>query len=856
MMKNMNNRSANPITEIENHFEQLFDFFRSTILKREEYYIALYLLFVYDRRVDLRVTVYNDNSDFQLTSVELNCDFLSLDIEQKRNLNDAFKPIFNKFGHQNLKIALEIISEIDRTVLKENFSEIFDRLLYRLSKSQSRFSGEFILPEELSRFMCSLVELPVNAKVYNPFAGLASFGVFLEGGQVYIGQEINLTTWAIGTLRILASDNSNNSHFIHGDSIQEWIGNQKFDLIISNPPFGLRLQHQYDSRFGPVRSVEHFLIENGLDALNFNGKMILCVSQGFLSKIGSEQNLRHFLIDNDLLEMVVSLPGGLLTNTGITTSILVVSKNKENKGKVKFVDAKDYVEISSSKELKLNNIALIEAIKSSSEFEGIKYVSNEIIASNNYNLSVFPYFLNAISDLKSNEEIVKLKEIANLFRGQRIQEGQVGKFIRVRDLKDNKIDFQLDIDSVEEIELPRATQRIDESCLILTTRWRSLKPTYFSYTGTPIYISPDLLVLKLDESKILLSYLVNELHADYVSKQIEAYRIGAVIPLIRKEDLLDVQIKVPILIEQQKSIMSAVSIAISEEKKRELILFNKIHGLEDEILEQNKYLRHSLAGPTSNLNGSLMNIKSIINNRLIAEIPNLMSYKVSEKHELNFGQYLDILEKNIITISDAVSNKLKVETDLESAVLKPIELISFLQNFEKEFKDRDDINYELEFDYDEITFTDDENGSAKIFILANENLLLDLLNNLINNAITHAFIDKEKHRIEIYLFKSSLFSSDGYNPISKDAVQILFSNTGIGFPEDFHFNDFTRKGSKAGLNAGNGFGGWYIQQIINKLGGDFDIIDEQGPEGLGDTDLATSFEINLPIIENEENEEI
>jgi len=46
--------------------------------------------------------------------------------------------------------------------------------------------------------------LPSGAKVYNPFAGLASFGVFLDGGQHYFGQEYNSTTWAIGYLRILA----------------------------------------------------------------------------------------------------------------------------------------------------------------------------------------------------------------------------------------------------------------------------------------------------------------------------------------------------------------------------------------------------------------------------------------------------------------------------------------------------------------------------------------------------------------------------------------------------------------------------------------------------------------------------
>ncbi len=41
---------------------------------------------------------------------------------------------------------------------------------------------------------------------------------------------------------------------------------------------------------------------------------------------------------------------------------------------------------------------------------------------------------------------------------------------------------------------------------------------------------------------------------------------------------------------------------------------------------------------------------------------------------------------------------------------------------------------------------------------------------------------------------------------------------------------------------------------FKKFNGEFDIIDETGSEGLPNTDLATSFEINFPIIETEENE--
>ena len=82
--------------------------------------------------------------------------------------------------------------------------------------------------------------------------------------------------------------------------------------------------------------------------------------------------------------------------------------------------------------------------------------------------------------------------------------------------------------------------------------------------------------------------------------------------------------------------------------------------------------------------------------------------------------------------------------------------------------------------------------------------------------------------------------------------KILFSNTGDPLPIGFNYKGFISKGMKFGKTAGEGFGGWFIHEIIERMNGSLDIIDETGPEGIPDTDLATSFEINFPIIENQD----
>ncbi len=137
-------------------------------------------------------------------------------------------------------------------------------------------------------------------------------------------------------------------------------------------------------------------------------------------------------------------------------------------------------------------------------------------------------------------------------------------------------------------------------------------------------------------------------------------------------------------------------------------------------------------------------------------------------------------------------------------------------------------------------------------VLGTPDLLIEMLNNSIENAVHHAFSENKQNRIEIFLCKSeSYFSHSGDK--SFPVASILFSNNGLPFPKEFDFSDFIRKGFSSGENRGNGFGGWYINEVVKFHNGHLDIIDETGPEGLPESDLSTSFEIEFPLLDvNEE----
>ncbi|MBK9300617.1 MAG: N-6 DNA methylase [Bacteroidetes bacterium] len=219
----------------------------------------------------------------------------------KYDLIKYYQPIINSFAFSLLNLkeplfqdVLRILYQIDKELLSDNFPDIFDTILYRIAQSEGKYGGEFIQPVELTRLMCSLAELPPNSNVYNPFAGLASFGVYLDKTQYYFGQEFNKKTWALGTLRLMAHEKLERSTYVCDDSILHWqISREKYDLIIANPPFD-SVRQGYEVAPGFRTSIQ-FLLEKGVESLKADGKLIALLPESFLFRGLQEQRLRSIL---------------------------------------------------------------------------------------------------------------------------------------------------------------------------------------------------------------------------------------------------------------------------------------------------------------------------------------------------------------------------------------------------------------------------------------------------------------------------------------------------------------------------------------------------------------------------------
>lgn len=831
---NLNNSTAEAITS---KLWSVFDVLRSEPVSSEDYHLILFLL-----------TIYKDGYlDEAIKSAPIEVRYSIVDCIRKSNAENHHHiiEIYGAFDHSLKRLSdialekiIQVLFSININELKLYFAEIFDNVLYRLAKSQGRQGGEFIQPKELSRLVCKLADLEPKSKVFNPFAGLASFGVFLDVSQNYFGQEINYTTWAIGALRMLAYERQVESKYVKEDSILYWpVYDKKFDLIVSNPPFGLRLGNNYKGQglYSEYRTAEQLLIEKGIESLNYKGKLIAILPNGFLFRGGSEQRLREKLVESDLVDSIISLPGGLLLNTGMPLVILVLNKAKRMPGVVKFIDAKNYVESKGSWEKRLNDYALLSVLSKDQESDSVRIVSINQIRQLEYNLSVPRYF-------QKNYDGVPLHDLGTLFRGNRVPEGQKGKFIRVRDLKDDSTAYQIDLNTIEDTDVPTLSQKIEVSCLLLASRWKTLKPTYFKYSGVPIHIRPDTLVFMVDESKCDIGYLVNELYSDYVNEQLESYRVGDVIPMIRSEDLLNIRINLPSLEEQRAKIAgimeAGVKMKLLEAERNALA-----HGLGNLVYENFASVKHSLGKPLLNIGSSLRNIEKAMGK--LDKDWEIM--KLSERMDVTLKDSFDSIYSNLQLIHSLLKNNER-EFNVANYRLEEIDFLKFIRAYIKKIKSVEKINVNINLDVN----PDLKNTYGKqLLINSNTELLEIALNNIVENANMHAFIyDSKKYKLEFRLSLSleGIQGSKANNTANRiqPFLKIEVANNGEPFPENYTFVKFIRKNSFAGKTGNTGIGGYDINEIVKYHNSGVSTLNIVTIDLT--TEFVTKYEFTIPII--------
>ncbi len=796
------------------------DIFRNIGSDSNSYHIILFLL-ILKREASLPQINLRLSTDYKLElQAKVNA---TKSPELSECFDKVYEPLMKNVGNITLYLVISNLRSID-IEKTDAFPEIFDWLLFRIiDASIGKSAGESFLPESLSAFMSRLVDIPENAIVFNPFAGLASFEINLKEGITYVGQEIDNLTWSMGVLRRIAHQKKN-GYYLREDSYNEWVENSKFDLIISAPPFG-KIRKFNDSIDSSIKSGDQYVVKKGIDSLKPNGKLVVLVGESFLFSYGAYLQLRKKLIEENLIETIISLPAGIFQPySGVKSSILVLDKNKEQGETINLVDGSHFA-IKEIKKVSLNNEQVLKALSNVGESDGVINITNEEVIKQNYNLQVSRYFWKE-EEPKSEERgaYFTLSEILSELKGKKTTGYSDIKLVSIAHLSKDNLDYNLNIEEVEPIkESAKNARIINHSCLMVAKIGNDLKPTFFNFQDQEIAVSNHVMTFQVSEDKVDIDYLINELYSDFVLKQFEVFRRGIVQQSISKADFLQIKIPLPAL-QEQKDRMKGVKEAFIKSRLLEVELQKELLGYKDEAFREFASIKHTFRQYLNALKSNVSGTRKFISRNEGKPISLELIY--SKNLNRTLGEHIDSLEGTIDSLSNLLQESEDNLVEFTPEILNPNELIVESQN---RFKNPDKFKFE-ELYIDHATFIADE-GYLSPFIKISKEAFYRIFSNIVSNAIDHGF-----EHIGNNIIRTSLsFEEEGRFCVIK------ISNNGKAIPEAFTYTHLVTRGEKTSESKGAGTGGADIKSLMEKHQGNFVL------ESAPDEEFPVTYILKFPI---------
>jgi len=220
--------------------------------------------------------------------------------------------------------------------------------------------GEFYTPSSIVKTIVAILKPFENCRVYDPCCG--SGGMFVQSAQFIkahagsinkvsvFGQESNADTWKMAKINMAIRGIDANLGPHQADTFHEDLHkHQKFDFIMANPPFNLSnwgAEHLKDDvrwKYGmpPAGNANYAWIQHMIHHLAPNGKIGLVLANGALSTQSSgEGEIRKNIIEADMVECIVAMPTQLFYSVTIPVTLWFIGKNKKQKNKTLFIDAR------------------------------------------------------------------------------------------------------------------------------------------------------------------------------------------------------------------------------------------------------------------------------------------------------------------------------------------------------------------------------------------------------------------------------------------------------------------------------------------------------------------------------------
>ena len=259
--------------------------------------------------------------------------------------------------------VVDLFTNMDMSDTEENkdlLGRTYEYCIAQFAAYEGVKGGEFYTPASIVKTIVAVLRPFSNCRVYDPCCG--SGGMFVQSAKfiqahsgrrgtisVY-GQESNADTWKMAKMNLaIRGIDANLGEYQADTFFNDLHPTLKSDFIMANPPFNLsnwgqdKLKEDKRWKYGvpPAGNANYAWIQHMIHHLAPNGKIGLVLANGALSTQSSgEGEIRKRIIEDDLVEGIIAMPTQLFYSVTIPVTLWFITKNKKQKGKTLFIDAR------------------------------------------------------------------------------------------------------------------------------------------------------------------------------------------------------------------------------------------------------------------------------------------------------------------------------------------------------------------------------------------------------------------------------------------------------------------------------------------------------------------------------------
>ncbi|WP_412032105.1 type I restriction-modification system subunit M [Malacoplasma muris] len=303
--------------------------------------------------------------------------------------------------------------------------DAYEHLIANFASEAGKKAGEFYTPQEVSQILAKIVtsnmaDRKILKNAYDPTCGsgslLLQISKLIKVGKL-CGQEVKDTTFNLCRMNMFLRGKDYHDFDIRLEDtiLHPQHLDQKFDVIVANPPFSLPWDAPEsflsDPRFSdygklaPKSKMDYAFIQHMIYHLADDGTMATIMPHGVLFRGAAEGTIRQYIIEKqNYLDAVIGLPANIFYGTSIPSCILVFKKNRKKDDPILFIEAsREFEKGKNQNKLSQENInKIVDAYANKKEIEKYSRLVNlDEIKENEYNLNITRY----VDTFEEEEEI-------------------------------------------------------------------------------------------------------------------------------------------------------------------------------------------------------------------------------------------------------------------------------------------------------------------------------------------------------------------------------------------------------------------------------------------------------------------